>query len=391
MFWLWFVLVVGQCALLFILARTGEALPRRAREEAAAAAAMPDAQWPAAALIVPVAGADPRMEGALRSLLTQDYPGLAPVLVTATESEPAAELVTRLCKDFPATRHVVAGPAQGCGQKNHNLLAGVDAVGPAAEVYLFCDSTHQAAPDLARQLAGPLVRGEAAFTTGYHEVDPGDSQTATLGYAFCVMLMRLLQAMGAFTQLWGGAMGMSRAAFKKYGVRSLWSETVVDDCSLTALLQVRGAGVRLCPGALLRTEAANHPPHVWRAWMDRQVLFLKFCMPGQWLLLGLLAVMTAVPVLGAVLSLLGWLLHLGGGAGVLLTLFWLAATAGALYLWRALLPRPVSLLRWLWAYGRSVCLFARVYAASVGATGIAWRGIRYVVGRGGVVRETSRQ
>lgn len=51
----------------------------------------------------------------------------------------------------------------------------------------------------------------------------------------------------------------------------------------------------------------------------------------------------------------------------------------------------MSLLRWLWAYGRSVCLFARVYAASVGATGIAWRGIRYVVGRGGVVRETSRQ
>ena len=86
-----------------------------------------------------------------------------------------------------------------------------------------------------------------------------------------------------------------------------------------------------------------------------------------------------------------WGFLLASAAGVLLTLFWLAATAGALYLWRALLPRPVSLLRWLWAYGRSVCLFARVYAASVGATGIAWRGIRYVVGRGGVVRETSRQ
>lgn len=390
MFWIWFVLAVGQCALLFILARTGEGLPRRAQEDAAAADAVPKAQWPAAALIIPVAGTDPRTESALRSLLSQDYPGLAPVLVTAEEQEPAAALIGRLQKDFPAARHVTAGPAQGCGQKNCNLLAGVEAVGDAAEIYLFADSTHQAAPDFARQLAAPIVRGEAPFATGYHAVEPGDSQTATLGYALCVMLMRLLQAVGGFTQLWGGAMGMSRAAFEKYGVRSLWSETVVDDCSLTALLQARGADVRLCPGALLRTAASNYAPQVWRAWMDRQVLFLRFCMPGQWLLLGLLAVMTAVPVLCAALALLGWLLQLGGGAGALLTLFWLAATGGALYLWRALLPRPVPLARWLWAYVRAVCLFARVYAASAAATGIVWRGIRYTVGRGGVVRAAAR-
>lgn len=91
------------------------------------------------------------------------------------------------------------------------------------------------------------------------------------------------------------------------------------------------------------------------------------------------------------LSLLGWLLHLGGGAGVLLTLFWLAATAGACISGGALLPRPVSLLRWLWAYGRSVCPVCAGLCGQRGGHGIAWRGIRYVVGRGGVVRETSRQ
>ena len=45
------------------------------------------------------------MEGALRSLLSQDYPCFVPVLVTAEENEPAAELVGRLKQDFSALRH----------------------------------------------------------------------------------------------------------------------------------------------------------------------------------------------------------------------------------------------------------------------------------------------
>ena len=139
---------------------------------------------------------------------------------------------------------------------------------------------------------------------------------------------------------------MTRAAYVKYGVAQLWLENVVDDCSLTALLQVRGAKVRLCPGALLHTDAVNHSTPVWRAWMDRQVLFLKFCMPGQWKLLGLMCVMMALPMVCAALAFLGWIVNVGSGAGVLLGLFWLAAMVSALHLWRGLLAKPVPLWRW---------------------------------------------
>ena len=48
------------------------------------------------------------MEGALRSLLNQDYPRFVPVLVTAEENEPAAELVARLKQEYPALRHGAA-------------------------------------------------------------------------------------------------------------------------------------------------------------------------------------------------------------------------------------------------------------------------------------------
>lgn len=391
MFWLWFLLAAAQCVLLYILARAGRGLAQRAREDAAASLDMAEEDWPVAAMIIPVAGSHPRMADALKSLLSQDYPRLLPVLVTAEAEEPAAGLIRSLLKDFPAARHVVAGRAQGCGQKNHNSLRGVAAVAHEAEIYLFCDSTHLARPDFARALAAPIVRGEAAFSTGYHMVDARDEKPVTLAYACCVLLMRLLQAVSSFTQLWGGAMAMSKSAFEHYGVAELWARNVVDDCSLSALLQARKTRVRLCPGALLRTEALDHSLPVWRAWMSRQVLFLKFCMPGQWLLLGLMALIMAVPPLCAAVALLGGLLNLGGGSGVFLSLAWLGALAGALNIWRNFLapPRP-AFWRWLLAFFYAAGMFAWVYCRSIRARGIVWHGIAYEVGLGGTVLHAGR-
>ena len=110
----WFLLIGGlvQCLLLLRLLRTGRRLDLESRQQAPWRR-----RWPSAALIVPAAGEHPMMEAALRSLLLQDYPGLMPVFVTATAEEPAARLIGALRKEFPELRHVVAGRAEGCGQK----------------------------------------------------------------------------------------------------------------------------------------------------------------------------------------------------------------------------------------------------------------------------------
>lgn len=390
MFWIWVLLAVTQCALLYILARKGESLPALAQRDARANEDIPEAQWPSVGLVIPVAGCDARMEDALRSLLGQDYPRFTPVLVTAQADDPAVELIMRLQKEFPLLRHVTSGAASGCGQKNHNSLCGVEALGNAVDIYAFCDSTHIAEADFLRHLVGPLARGEASFSTGYHMVVPQDQQRVTLAYALCVILMRMLQAMSSFTQLWGGAMAMTRSAWHKYGVGQLWGENVVDDCSLSALLKVHGEAVCLCPGALLRTSAVDHNMSVWRAWMDRQVLFLKFCMPDQWLLLGVMCLMMAVPLLCATVCLLGGLLRLGSATGVLLSVFWLAGIVGVLNLWRGLLSKPVALWQWCLAFIEAVRMFTLVYLQSIRAQGILWHGLYYDIGRGGKVLHIHR-
>ena len=79
--WEIFLLLAAlQCGLLILLGQVGE---RLAREEKAAIFGLAhEDDWPSAALIIPAAGEDPRMEEALETLLEQDYPRLLPVVVT---------------------------------------------------------------------------------------------------------------------------------------------------------------------------------------------------------------------------------------------------------------------------------------------------------------------
>lgn len=385
---LWFLLIGGavQCFLLFWLLRTGRRLDRERLLPAPKRR-----RWPSAALIVPAAGEHPMMEAALRSLLMQDYPGLIPIFVTATEDEPAARLTRRLREEFPALRHVVAGKAEGCGQKNHNSLAGIAAAGDAVELLLFCDSTHLAAPDFARHLAAPVADGESDFSTGYHAVRPRDESLTTLGYAFCVQLMRYLQGLTpSFTQPWGGAMCIRRSVFQHMGLRRFWQDNVVDDCSLAGLLASLGRRVKLSPGALLYTEAERHSFKVWRAWMDRQVLFLKFCVPAQWVLLSLLPLLLIAPSLLALWAVIGVALHVLPGTAGLCGLGVLLIQGALLHGWRCQICAPGSLWRWLLAFALSAALFAEVYARTIPARGILWHGIWYRVGRGGRVLEVRR-
>ncbi len=389
MWWICFLLAaLAVSGMLFGLARGG----RRLRAEAAVPAPRADA-WPSVGMIIPCAGTHPDMERALRSLLGQSYDGdLRCCLVTAGRDEPAALLVDRLCAEYEDVVHVVAGPAQGCGQKNHNSLQAVAELGDSVDVYVFCDSTHMASPDFLSRLVHPLAEGEAVFATGYHEVVPRDDELVTLGYALCVLGMRIMQGQSGFTQPWGGAMAIDRATFQKQGIGEFWADNVVDDCSLTTFLQERRIAVRLCPGALLRTSAGHHSGDVWRAWLERQILFLKFCVPAQWVPLGaVLCWLGVVPPL-ALGVFLAWCAGCLSGAGwPVAVAIYLATTGAALARLRPLMPRHVRLVRLVGAFWLTSLTACSTFLKTVPARGILWHGIWYRVGRAGRVLSVDRK
>lgn len=382
---LWILAAAAQCALLWALARHGRRI--FSLRTATLSDTVP-VTLPTAALIVPVAGTHPSMAAALHSLLRQDYPHYIPVFVTATDNDPAMPLVRALQAEFPHLRHSVAGRARHCGQKNHNLLAGIANIHQDADIFTFFDSTHPAPPDTLRRLIWPLITGQAQCSTGYHQVYAADTRPVTLAYQICVLLMRLLQAVAVFTQPWGGAMAITRTAYQEYGIEALWQRTVVDDCSLAALALKKKLRVALCPDVVLDTPAQKHTMPVWRAWMDRQVLFLKFCIPLQWYVLGIFAVWMALTPVISCFMLLGGLSNILPFAAAWLVF---AALAHVLILaftvlgWRSLTPNAAPARAWLTAFALAIGMFARVYADSIRAKGILWHGVYYTVGKGGVV------
>ena len=392
---MWFIVLAASCivpALVFLLARSGAGLRARQAEPLPC---IPGERWPKVGLVIPAAGGHPAMESAIRSLLSQSYPGgVAPVMVTADEADPASALAKRLQADFPGLRHVLAGPARGCGQKNHNSLAGVKALEDEAgvEVYAFCDSTHMASPDFLRRLCAPLALGEADFATGYHEVVPEDDLPTTLGYAICVLFLRLMQAMGsgAYTQPWGGAMAIRASFFRARDIAGFWASNVVDDCSLTGFLKDAGVEVRLCPGALLQTRTRRYGLGFWISWLERQILFLRFCVPGQWrqLVFGTVLVsFIPLTIAGCLAHLLfcgpsGWPLLCLGGC--------LVACAVSASSMRPFVARHVRLVPWLCGYLLASVVFCISSLKTLGARGLRWHGIWYEVGERGRVLSARR-
>ena len=122
---------------------------------------LPPVRGRRAAVIVPVAGVYPELKENLRSRLTQDYPQYQVIFATRSEDDPATEVIRTLLPDYPLARLVICGPASGCSQKNHNLLAGLKAIEPEVDILVFSDANQTTPAHWLKALVQPLVQGEA--------------------------------------------------------------------------------------------------------------------------------------------------------------------------------------------------------------------------------------
>ena len=345
--------------------------------------------FPRVALIMPLTGNAPGMREAVGSLLDQDYPDYAVYCVTESADDPAVALVAELAAGRENIRHLVAGQAAMCGQKNHNILAGIRAA-DTAEIYAFCDSTHMAERSFLANLTAPIARGDAAMASGFHRIVPGDNRPGTLGMLMTCLALHLMQSIRAITQPWGGAMAVSRQAFERYDLYGLWSRNIVDDFSMGPHLHRWKLIAWPVASACLRTPLADMSLARWDVWLTRQLLYLKFCMPGEWLVsTAAVFVLSAPPVLCAVV-LAGWLVGLISsglalGAGIYLVLF---LALGLLY--RTLSPRPVPALAWWRGYFATFSMLAWCFGRTFTTNTMSWRGIDYKVGWGGVVKAVIR-
>lgn len=337
------------------------------------------------AVIVPVAGLGEPIEASIHSLLNQTHSSFEVVVVLRDAEDPAAAAVQAAIRGKAAATCVFAGPAMACGQKNHNLLAGVAEVGDRAEVLVFADAGHVFPAGWLDRLVAPIGRGEAEVTSGYHAVRPANGKFVPWIYAACVEMMHVTQNAPGLRQPWGGAMAISRPTFERLKVADTWRTSVVDDVSLARVLRAHRVKVLLVPLLRLETSVATLNLHDLFEWLVRQLQYIRFIFPGSWILMGLWGLLQ-IAALGAaaVLVVMG---TVSLASVLLLAALDLAVLAVLLLQIRLLHPVPCPPVRWLAASAVSLLILCAAHAAAGLRREIRWRGICYQVKSGGRVVE----
>lgn len=338
-------------------------------------------------VIVPVTGAAPDLEATLGSLLGQSHPNHEVVLVTRDEEDPATPVARRLCESVSHARHVLGGRAEGCGQKNRNLLKGLDAAGEKPEILVFCDANHWAPPHFLDSLVRPLDEGQAVLASGYHRVLAEDRAMGTLGMLISVMAIHMLQGIPFITQPWGGATAVSAQAFESLDIRRIWAETVVDDYALGS--RFLKAGIRSLPvaEACLLSRLGGWSVGRWAEWLERQLMYFKVFQPVLWVLVAPVAVILVFPLLFSAGATLGAATGWFGPRVALPAATFLLAFLGVASLTRRLALGEIPWHSWIAAFVLMHFTTAWCYAGTWLSNRISWRGITYEVGRGGKVKK----
>ena len=215
-----------------------------------------------------------------------------------SEQDAAWPVIRELVAEKANASLVVAGLATSCAQKNHNLLAGIEAAGHEDEVYVFLDSVTTFTPQQLHDLVMPLSDPKVTVSAGFRwDV----LKTKTLGErlrAFMIALQWALMNCPCSNATWGGGTAIRRADFEALGVSDYWAKTAVDDMTMVRILLGAKRQRVFVPTCVKEME--SNVPTIKGAvlWFKRQALYLKFYLRPYWLFTVALLTISSINVLG---------------------------------------------------------------------------------------------
>jgi len=242
---------------------------------------------PKVVLIVPCKGLDQDFTKNITSLFNQDYKNYLLWFVVADESDPAYAELFKLKNSLSHASRVqdvrihVAGRAQSCGQKNHNLLHCCRKISDDVEVMAFADSDIRVDRDWLNHLVHPLRKPKNGVASGYRWFVPQKNNVATL--ALSAVNAKIAQLLGntIFNQAWGGSMAVRVDVFRQLGIDKIWANSLSDDLSLSTAVKKAGLKVIFVPACLV----ASYESTTWRQLFEfgrRQFLITRVNAPKTW-------------------------------------------------------------------------------------------------------------
>jgi ceramide glucosyltransferase len=145
-------------------------------------------------ILKPLAGLDLGLESNLRTFFEQDYPEFEILFAVRDASDPAAEVVTRLQREYPqiSSRMVITGEPPYPNAKVYSLEQMSAAA--ANDLLVMSDSDTRVTPDLLRTVASEFQDSRVGVATCPYRAVPGKS------------LWSRIEATGMNTDFWGSAL-----------------------------------------------------------------------------------------------------------------------------------------------------------------------------------------
>jgi ceramide glucosyltransferase len=241
---------------------------------------------PTAAVICPCKGSEPGLEDNLMALTRFDYANYEIYFSLATSLDPALKIVERVKAASARRVHIViAGRAEDCGEKVHNLRRAVESLTENFEVIVFTDSDVRVPKGWLGKLIAPLQDARIGATTAYRWIIP----SRAIGSGGFASAMASAWNASVATMLgrprenfcWGGGTAIRRSVFNDAGVLEAWDGAVSDDFALTHALEAAGKPIVFCPECLAATL------HPWTGtslleFTNRQILITRVYAPKRW-------------------------------------------------------------------------------------------------------------
>jgi len=352
------------------------------RERRAGGSARPTQPFPPVSILKPLKGTDPDIYESFRSHCVQDYPEYEIIFGVSDPSDPAVASVERLQQEFPgqAIRLVVCPQTLGANVKVSNLE---QMLATARYQHLLVnDSDIHVVRDYLRRVMAPLespalgmvtclYRGVAAPTLG--------SRLEALGISsdFCAGVLVARQLEGGLRFALGSTLAFRRADLERIGGFRSVVDFLADDYELGRRIASLGLQVRLSD-VVVETHLPAYDVPGFLAHQLRWARGVRDARAG-----GYLGLVSTFGLMWALLNLA--VSHGATWAWAVLGAVALLRGAVALAVGKAVL-QDRNLLKHLWLLPLRDLVAVAVWAASFAGHTVTWRGDRFELKDGRLIR-----
>lgn len=347
---------------------------------------------PTAAFFIPFKGADDTLQETIKKFLTLKENRYSLFFLVESKDDPAYPIINKIVEGHEGVELIVAGRAKNCGQKNLNLIKGIEASGEKADLYIFLDNDTTLTGEQIRKLILPLSRQDTAASCGFQWAVLNRKNLSDKLYSCMNSLQFFSMSIPWFNTIWGGATVIKRSEFEELKMKEYWSKTVVDDMSLQQFLISRRKNTVFVPDCISDTVKNMGSVKDSVAWFKRQILFIKYYAKLMWFLLIGHSMIAVVNLIAAIPLFIGALVT---SSPVLI--YAAAISLGftfSLNLFAILLKKyhhdNFNLISWTLYFPFFIFLVSIAILLSLFTNKLEWSGITYLMKWNGVVKKVIR-